>query len=194
MSNKEKQVLDPEQVRWARARYAEGGITIQAIADSLGVAYHRAQGMLNGDTYVSPIYGEPVKTHHARGSQHPKAKLTDEQAFSIMQDYVPMWGGIAQLARRFNVDPSAILQVLRRITFKHVQPPESFKGYTAVFQPKPSELLDEILAAAEPFGSIAAAARKIGINTRRAQAIVQRHRLVPQKKKSPKAPGTGTKG
>lgn len=56
----------------------------------------------------------------AKGNQLPQTKLTKEQVLEIRAKYIPNVYGRERLARDYNVSITAIRQVIKRTSWKHV--------------------------------------------------------------------------
>jgi hypothetical protein len=106
--------LTYELVRAARKRYASGGVTVTALADSYGVSISAMSNVLSNTTWQDPRYTPPTTPAEPR---RPRAVLDWQKVREIRVTYTETDVTQRALAHAYGVTPKAIGDVVRNLTW-----------------------------------------------------------------------------
>jgi len=117
--------LSDSQIEEARALYAKGDVSHQALAERYGISRKAMERGIRGiDRKYAP--GQTVSglapQRLTKGEQNSKAVLTEAKVRDIRELHV-LGKSLEELARLYQVDPTTVAQIVQGRTWKHVDGP-----------------------------------------------------------------------
>jgi DNA invertase Pin-like site-specific DNA recombinase len=110
-----KAKLTWEDVRTIRKRYAEGGVTMQRLADDYLISRSTVRPLLAGTTWADPGYVPSPLPGPNKGERAYTAVLTWELVKEIRQQYAGGERSMQCLATEYGVGSTTIYRVVRNL-------------------------------------------------------------------------------